>query len=431
MRAERANPNAAYQTTLLALEEQTGWPVKNLRQVGNAWVITFTDANGFYLRNRLDRGIAVLHRDAPASIERFDLKLHHWGMVVSEYKVDRAQWMLAQTQLLRPSERKADITIEATDRKSSFNQLQAKEGITLGELPTRNPFEQDFGLSYTQLVGGPDTPVLFAVSAKSDAIYKFNESTWISNTLNLRLVDNFGKFQYDGPTNLPPVRTDIRQYMTTSLGTMPNMQITKTDKWGENHFVSAYAGYLEMMFAGVGGEYLYRPSASRFAVGANMNYVKQRQFNQWTSLQAYGVNTGHLTGYWDTGIEDILLKASVGQYLAGDRGGTLDISKVFQNGVKIGAVATKTNVSSQQFGEGSFDKGIYVSIPFDAFLVKHSDSAANLLWTPLIRDGGQMLFRKYQLYDMTRTRDPRALQTGNSSGRIGDSPSGPDGTLAY
>ena len=111
-------------------------------------------------------------------------------------------------------------------------------------------------------------------------------------------------------------------------------------------------------------------------------------------------------------MQDILVKLSMGQYLAGDRGGTLDLSRVFQNGVKIGAYATRTNVSYSAFGEGSFDKGLYVTVPFDAFFARNSDSSANLLFTPLIRDGGAMLFRKYQLYDMTRTRDNRALSFG-------------------
>jgi hypothetical protein len=227
------------------------------------------------------------------------------------------------------------------------------------------------------------------------------------------LIDNFGKYNYDPPpTGLQPVRTDIRQYMTQSIATMPNLQLTNTGKLANNHFVSAYAGYLEMMFAGVGGEYLWRPANSRIAVGADINRVRQRQFNVWTSLQNYAVTTGHLTTYWDTGVQDILVKLSYGKYLAGDVGGTLDLSRVFQNGVKIGAYATRTNVDYAQFGEGSFDKGVYLTIPFDAFFAKHSDSSANLLFTPLIRDGGAMLFRKYQLYDMTRTRDSRALSAG-------------------
>ncbi len=62
-------------------------------------------------------------------------------------------------------------------------------------------------------------------------------------------------------------------------------------------------------------------------------------------------------------------------------------------------------MSAQQFGEGNFDKGIYVTIPFDAFFTKHTDAEANLLWGPLLRDGGQKLYRKCRLYAITKLWD--------------------------
>jgi len=73
----------------------------------------------------------------------------------------------------------------------------------------------------------------------------------------------------------------------------------------------------------------------------------------------------------------------------------------------MGAYATKTNVSAQDFGEGSFDKGIYFSIPFDIMLPRSNRSRATFVWNPLIRDGGAMMGRKYALYNVTGERDQR------------------------
>jgi len=422
-----------YNQTLIDFEEQSQWQVKGLRGSSNTWTIHLLDASGVFLRSRINRGVAVLHRDAPSNIDTFQIQFYNWGMLVSEFTINRKQWMLSQTQLLPPSQRIAPITTASTAalpadggnpffEKSSHgaaSRSNASVGIRPPSQPlmvdelNHKPLQTNLGISYAQVVGGPDSPLLFSLGVRGDAVYKFRENTWITGTINTRVIDNFGKYNYDPPpTGLQPVRTDIRQYMTQSIATMPNLQLTNTGKLANNHFVSAYAGYLEMMFAGVGGEYLWRPTDSKIAVGADINRVRQRQFNVWTSLQNYAVTTGHLTTYWDTGLQDILVKLSYGKYLAGDIGGTLDLSRVFQNGVKIGAYATRTNVDYAQFGEGSFDKGVYLSIPFDAFFARHSDSSADLLFTPLIRDGGAMLFRKYRLYDMTRTRDPRALSAG-------------------
>jgi hypothetical protein len=101
------------------------------------------------------------------------------------------------------------------------------------------------------------------------------------------------------------------------------------------------------------------------------------------------------------------VKASVGQYLAKDKGVTLDVSKRFDSGVMVGFYATKTNVSAEQYGEGTFTKGFYISVPMDLFTVTPTRGRAQVNWVPLTRDGGQMLGRKYQLYDLTSDRDAR------------------------
>jgi len=140
-----------------------------------------------------------------------------------------------------------------------------------------------------------------------------------------------------------------------------------------------------------------------------VNAVRQREFDQHFGFRDYSTVTGHATWYWDTGWHDTLARISVGRYLARDIGATIDISRTFRNGVSVGAFMTRTNVSAAQFGEGSFDKGVYLSIPFDAMMTRSSATSARFLWRPLTRDGGAKLVRAEQLYDITGTRDDRTL----------------------
>ena len=58
--------------------------------------------------------------------------------------------------------------------------------------------------------------------------------------------------------------------------------------------------------------------------------------------------------------------------ILGDEGLTFDISRSFANGTKFGIFASFTDVSSEQFGEGSFDKGIYFNIPVFGNLINYS-----------------------------------------------------------
>ncbi|MDY3199308.1 MAG: YjbH domain-containing protein, partial [Pseudomonadaceae bacterium] len=70
------------------------------------------------------------------------------------------------------------------------------------------------------------------------------------------------------------------------------------------------------------------------------------------------------------------------------------------------------NVSAEEFGEGSFDKGIYFTIPFDAFFARSTTSVGSIAWAPVTRDGGARLVRQYHLYDLTQARDIKRFNDG-------------------
>jgi hypothetical protein len=57
----------------------------------------------------------------------------------------------------------------------------------------------------------------------------------------------------------------------------------------------------------------------------------------------------------------------------------------------VGLWATKTDVSSEDFGEGSFDKGMFFKIPFDRLFGRNTRSGYSARIRPIQRDGGQRL----------------------------------------
>ncbi|KRG61363.1 hypothetical protein ABB27_19040, partial [Stenotrophomonas terrae] len=279
----------------------------------------------------------------------------------------------------------------------------------LYEAPLRH-FEGTFNLDYQQTLGGPDNFILFQLAGSYSAELRFTHSLWMSGTLNYNLYNNYDRFRYDAPSKLPRVRTDIRQYLTTADATLPNLQLTATGQLGPDLYAMAYAGMLESMYGGIGGEVLYRPFLGRWAFGADINLVKQRDFDQRLHFRDYRVATGHASLYYTWGdARKIVATLNAGRYLAKDWGATLMLNRVFENGASMGAYATKTNVSASDFGEGSFDKGIFVSVPFDLMLPRSSRTRANLAWSPLSRDGGARLSRRYALYPMTNERSIDAL----------------------
>jgi hypothetical protein len=161
------------------------------------------------------------------------------------------------------------------------------------------------------------------------------------------------------------------------------------------------------MFGGISTEVLYRPFDSRLAISLEVNQLFQRKFDQRLEFHDYRVKSGHLTFYYDMPYKNLLATISAGRFLAKDSGVTFDLSRVFDSGVRVGAWATFTNVPAVQFGEGSFDKGFYFVIPFEAFFQEPSTATGVFAFRPLFRDGGQRLVMANRLFEVTgnATRD--------------------------
>lgn len=402
VRAARPSNDPDWKLTSRDIERQTAWTVSELRKTENAVVVVIDGATGAFWNERIERAAAVLHRDAPAAMSRFVFRFRDRGVSISERVVMRDAWArryLEFSPFVRESDRVGVLAPEGT---AQGERVWAKDdGRISGGI----------GPNFQQTVGGPDGYVLFQAGISADAEVKLSPHTWINARATLRMLDNYTSLVYNGsPSSLPPVRTLLRSYLTSSRFNLPQLQLTHFDQLSRNQYFSLYGGYLEYGYAGVGAEWLYRPWHAQLAVGVDVNHVKQRGFKQDFELRDYSVNTGHLSLYWDTGWRDTRVKLMAGQYLAADRGITVDVSRTFDNGVTLGGYATKTNVSAAQFGEGSFDKGIYLSIPFDSFLPFRSGSTANFFWAPLTRDGGARLSRRNSLYRLTDGADRRTAR---------------------
>ncbi|MGQ0523962.1 MAG: YjbH domain-containing protein, partial [Betaproteobacteria bacterium] len=435
--ATRPQKPPDWKATARDVTRQSDWEVRKIEQRGTELRVAIEDPEAVYWKERVDRAVGVLHRDAPQEIERFVFVYRNRGTEMAEHVVDRDAWVARHTQYLPPTERLETIVARAPERTvhpelvegpvhpSTPHALRSGRtgdysgrtgdysGRTEGQVfeTTKGPFEGGVRIGYGQTLGGPDAFALFQIYGEARGRLKLREDTWAQGAVRLRLIDNYDKFKFTAPSNLPRVRTFLREYLTTSDMTMPNLMLAHVGKVAENHYFSLYGGSLEEMFGGVGAEWLYRPFASRIALGVDVNEVKQRDFHQNFAFRDYRVTTGHATLYWETGWNDVLATVSAGRYLAGDIGATVNLSRTFKNGVTVGAFATKTNVSAEEFGEGSFDKGVYIAIPFDAMFSRTSGAVAYFQWKPLTRDGGAMLGRPLTLYNLTSARGKRALKT--------------------
>ncbi|OZY40474.1 hypothetical protein CJF43_17940 [Pseudomonas fragi] len=378
------------------LEKNAGYKVERIAQRDSELMVYGEQSKYFYTAKGAGRASRILDNTANDQIQWFTMVNKRYDMPVEEITVPRSTFR--------------DVVNNEQDlvnlhRTTEVNRATAHYDKTLYQHKP-DPFTYGFGLGYQQNMGGPDGFLLYQISAYAEGQYRFTPGSWASGGISVNLLNNYDKFKYDSASNLPRVRTDLRQYATTSDITMPALQLNKAKRLDQDLYGMVYGGYLESMYAGVGGELLYRPMGERWSIGADLNYVRQREFDQGFGLRDYRTVTGHITSYTKLPF-DLDAAVSVGRYLARDWGTTIDISREFTNGVKFGGWVTRTTASAEEYGEGSFDKGIYISIPFDEMMSVSTMSRANIAWAPLTRDGGAMLHRQYSLHTMTdgRNRD--------------------------
>jgi hypothetical protein len=223
---------------------------------------------------------------------------------------------------------------------------------------------------------------------------QIDKNSNIDSSISLSIFENLDQLKLRAYSRLPKVRSDIREYLKEeyALKDLSYSYIFDPIYSKRNLFFGGLKiGYFEEMFGGIGGEVLFRDINKPWYLTANFHWVKQREFRQRLSFRKYETFTGHLNFIWETPLDGVKLIMSGGRYLAKDSGLTINLSKSFKSGFTLGFFATKTDISSQEFGEGSFDKGIYFSIPLDVVSSKYQKNNAKFLWRNLTKDGGAML----------------------------------------
>ncbi|QYE36045.1 YjbH domain-containing protein [Polymorphobacter sp. PAMC 29334] len=256
--------------------------------------------------------------------------------------------------------------------------------------------------------GRPEAFVLYDAFAAFNGGLSISRGLGIDGQFTLNLADNFDRLRLQSDSSLPHVRTDIAQYLSKGKTAITHLQADYNFNIAPNLYGHAYGGLLEEMFAGVGGEVLWRPYNSSFALGIEGAYVAQRGYDQLFDLRQYRTFTGFVSAYYTLPGNHVDASVKVGRYLARDFGATFELSRRFESGVRVGAFATFTNISAARFGEGSFDKGFYLSIPLDLLYTRHVRSSIGVEYRPLIRDGGAQLIVRQPLIGTTD-----AMREGN------------------
>lgn len=338
------------------------------------------------------RTARALTRAMPPSVETFVITSLAEGMPASSVTLSRSD--------IERLESEASVEIL---RKATFSDpLDGAEGGLVPTPGTYPRFVWSLAPYGEASVFDPDDPLRADFGVQLGGRYEFAPGLVLSGFARKKVFGNLDESTRVSDSTLPHVRSDLVEYQKQGDPGIHELTLAWYTRPAPNFYSRVSVGLLERMYGGISGELLWKPVDSRLALGAEVNYVKQRDFDTMFTFRDYEVATGHVSAYYDFG-RGFLGQVDVGRYLAGDWGATFTLDREFANGWKVGAYATFTDVSAEEFGEGSFDKGVRLTIPVSWTTGKPSTNKVSTVIKPLNRDGGARLDVNGRLYETIRS----------------------------
>ncbi len=292
---------------------------------------------------------------------------------------------------------KTNLKIVDLDVITEIDESLFRDSEVIYERKKKSNFYSKNNISFRPFLASREEFFKGAILLENNSEYVLRDNLIFSSNLKYSIYDNFDDFNIQPRDTYPAqVRSDVKDYLKnfSERIIIGRAQIDYFFTPKKNNHIMFTAGILEEMFSGAGFEYLYFNPENNYALGFEVFDVFKRDYDLRFGSLDYKNVTGSVNFYYrNYNLVPFDMEISYGEYLAGDEGITLDISRSFSNGTKFGIFATFTDVSSEQFGEGSFDKGIYFNIPVFGNFV-------NYTWKPLTKDPGAKLIRQNTLYDL-------------------------------
>lgn len=382
-----------------------GIVLQRLEIAGRSVRVRFANTRYRAEAQALGRVARVLTKTMPPHIETFVLEPTRAGLPLSAVTIQRSDMEVLENRSSAAAQSLERVTIEeasAAVRKPDAD-IEA------------SAFKWGLAPYYAvQLFDGSD-PLRGEYGVQADIRYALQPNLYLEGTARYRVSENRSGARVSDST-LQPVRRNIAEYGRAGEIGIEDLALHWYERPGQSFYSRMSIGYLEKMFAGASAEVLWKPVDSRLALGAELNYVVQRAYDLGFGVQnfadldgSYDVVTGHGSVYYD--FENSFHgRIDMGRYLAGDWGATFALDREFANGWRVGAYATLTDVPFDDFGEGSFDKGIQLTIPVDWAVGTATRDRVDVGLSSLSRDGGARLNIDGRLYETVRDDHVAALR---------------------
>ena len=249
---------------------------------------------------------------------------------------------------------------------------------------------------------------------------ELSERLFLNTGVNAIVYENITDALGTNNSTLPHVRSDFGEYAKGPPLRLDHLYLNRVYQPSERTYARLTGGWLEQMYGGVGGQWLYLARGAPWAFDVSVDAVKQRDFDGWFGFQDYQTVTALAAFHYRLPYQSTFTTRA-GRFLARDYGARFEISRRFRIGMELGAWYTVTNAVDPGIGNESNyrDKGVFVSIPFEALLLKDTRVTSGFSLAPWTRDVGQMV-KTPDLYEMLKKPLVIDLHKSDGLSRLGD-----------
>lgn len=402
-RINARNQNAYYLSSLKYLNEESLFLQSADAKDDEMHIVYSQGKHQSYIR-AAGRAASVLDQISPDRIKTFTMSSLNAGIIMNTVSIPRDTF----SQNLATNSFQEVKYLSLVEKNPKNLKLNDFEFQPTAKFPVHS---LKFTPALRNHIGGPDGFYFGEAFLRASQNLILSRNLSINALYSISLFDNFDNLKLESDSVLPHVRTDVIKYLKGGRGfSITRLQADYIVEPFNDLYFKLSGGLHEEMFGGLGAEVLYRPFYRNYALGFEFSKVKQRDYSQLFEFQDYSILTGHLNYYYRHPASKILFTMTGGRFLAGDSGIKLDFSRRFKSGMYMGAYFTRTDISKEEFGEGSFDKGFYFSFPLEIFFRDYSRGRSYFGLRPLTRDGGAKLIRAYELYGVTDMGSYNALE---------------------
>jgi hypothetical protein len=374
-----------------------------VRQEGDQLAVEARNDKYYYTPRACAVMLRIVAEFAPAEVRELRLIIANNGIPVMSFTCLREDAALFLAEKITAAEF-LSINRDRAPISSLFNPFNTD--VTAG-LPGKKLYREwwDYGIrpSFRMFLNDPSGFFKYRLGARAwVSIYPWAGASLITGL-------EYYPLNTISSVNTPAaeaVRTDMVPYQQNKA-VLGMLMVEQIKKFPYEIYGRLDAGLLEVQYGGLDAEVATPLFGGRLLVGLAGSLVKKRDPDIIFGFKEIDYKSVYRTAFFNTRVNfpeiEAALDLKIGQFLAGDRGTVVTLSKFF-NGVILSAwySITDTDLFTDPYNRGYRDKGIAVTIPMRLFEGTDTKTAYNFAVSPWTRDVAQDIDRFNNLFDYMR-----------------------------